>query len=158
MGDALWNALDRVPRGGGVIFRHYSLDLAARRALYQRVEQVARRRRLVLIAAGTNHLGRRCAGTHGRIFKQCVGIKSWPAHHKRDVVAARRARADVILISPVFRTRSHPGKAALGLARAALLARDTAIPAIALGGIKQDTMQSLKTAGFYGWAGIDAWM
>ena len=31
-GDALWSALERLPRGAGVVFRHYSLPAAARRA------------------------------------------------------------------------------------------------------------------------------
>lgn len=158
MGDALWDALDRVPRGGGVIFRHYGLDLPARRALYLRVMRVARRRQLILIAAGSDRLGPLCAGIHGRFPKRAQGIRSWPTHNMREVVAARRACADMILISPVFPTRSHPEKQALGLMRAAVLARYTMIPAIALGGVEQNRMRWLKSAGFHGWAGIDAWL
>lgn len=158
MGDALWDALGRVPRGGGVIFRHYSLDARARRALFQRVIRVTRQRRLMLIAAGTDHLGPRVVGRHGRVSTCAREIKSWPAHNLREVIAARRARADMVLISPVFATRSHPGKASLGLARATFLARQTAIPAIALGGIDHRKFRRLKRLGFHGWAGVDAWL
>lgn len=158
MGDALWEALERVPRGGGVIFRHYSLDVRARRALFQRVMRVTQRRRLMLIAAGTDHLGPHGAGRHGRVSTCSTGVKSWPAHNLREVIAAQRARADIVLISPVFATRSHPGQPPLGLARATRLARQTAIPAIALGGIDQRKFRRLKRLGFHGWAGIDAWL
>lgn len=158
MGDALWDALERVPRSGGVIFRHYSLDVRARRVLFQRVSRVARQRRLMLIAAGADHLGRHVGGRHGRVLTCAPGIKSWPAHNLREVIAARRARADMILISPVFPTRSHPGQSSLGLARATCLARQTAIPAIALGGVDQRKFRRLKYLGFHGWAAIDAWL
>lgn len=158
IGGALWDALERVPRGGGVIFRHYSLDVDTRRALFLRVKRVTQRRRLMLIIAGTDYLGPQVAGRHGRASTCSPGLKSRPVHNLQEVIAARRARADMILISPVFATRSHPGQPPLGLARATCLARQTAIPAIALGGIDQRKFRRLKRLGFHGWAGIDAWL
>ncbi|MDF7774149.1 thiamine phosphate synthase, partial [Sphingomonas sp. AOB5] len=47
MGDGLWAALERLPRGSGVVFRHY--DAPDRAALLRRVALVARRRGLVLV-------------------------------------------------------------------------------------------------------------
>src|SRR5690606_35566678 len=35
-GETLWAALDRLPRGAGVIVRHYSLPMRARRRLFAR--------------------------------------------------------------------------------------------------------------------------
>ena len=46
MGEALWAALDRLPRGAGVVLRHY--DVPDRAALIGRVAKVARKRGLVL--------------------------------------------------------------------------------------------------------------
>lgn len=158
MGDSLWEALDRVPRGGGVIFRHYSLDRQARRALAERVARVAARRGLVLIIAGRERLGRIGSGVHGRFAGQRRGLHSWPAHNQREIIAARRAKAGVILISPVFTTRSHPGAAGLGIIRAALLARQAGVPVMALGGITRSTLRRVAAAGFDGWAGIDIWL
>jgi thiamine-phosphate pyrophosphorylase len=51
-GEALWTALDRLPRGAGVVFRHYSLPCAERRALFRRVHNMCARRRLMLVLAG----------------------------------------------------------------------------------------------------------
>jgi thiamine-phosphate pyrophosphorylase len=56
-------------------------------------------------------------------------------HGRRGLARARRLRADAVLVSPVFPTRSHPGARALGPLRWAALARRAGRPAIALGGI-----------------------
>jgi thiamine-phosphate pyrophosphorylase len=64
MGEDLWDALARLPRGSGVIFRHYATR--DRRALFDRVRSVARKRRLVLILAGTPGEAVACGGWGGR--------------------------------------------------------------------------------------------
>ncbi|WP_374145958.1 thiamine phosphate synthase [Sphingomonas sp. 28-63-12] len=158
MGDALWPALERVPPGGGVIFRHYGLGRKARRALFVAIRRVARRRRLILLLAGEDKIGVRADGFHGRSPHRLPGIRSWPAHGRREVIAGGRAGADAILISPVFATRSHPGARMLGAVRAAALA--TLVPgrAIALGGAGPRSLRRLAPAGFEGWAAIDAWL
>ena len=56
MGDGLWAAIEALPRGAGIVFRHHATDQAGRRALFERVARIARRKRLVLVRAG-----RRCS-------------------------------------------------------------------------------------------------
>jgi thiamine-phosphate pyrophosphorylase len=72
-------------------------------------------------------------------------------------IVARRRGVDVIFVSPLFVTQSHPGAATLGPRRAASIARHVGLPAIALGGMNARRFRSLKALGFHGWAGIDAW-
>jgi thiamine-phosphate pyrophosphorylase len=153
MGDALWTALDRLPRGSGVIFRHYGLAPAKRRALFVRVAVVARRRGLVLVRAGAERLPGE-QGVHGRRGR---GIVTWPAHSRREAIAGIRAGADALLVSPVFATRSHPGARTLGRVRLGLLIRGLDVPVIALGGITAKRAASLSGLGIHGWAAIDAW-
>ncbi|MDT8760757.1 thiamine phosphate synthase [Sphingomonas psychrotolerans] len=154
MGESLWDALERLPRGSGVVFRHYGLSPGERRALFGRVAKVARRRGLVLIRAGSERLGRDEAGSHGR---RGPGLRTWPAHNRREAIAGIRARADLLFLSPVFPTRSHPGARALGRARLGLLMRGLPVPVIALGGMDARRAESLRPLGVYGWAAIDAW-
>ena len=156
MGDRLWLALERIPAGSGVIFRHYGLPLAERRALFARVAGVARRRRLVLLRAGTARLGRAEAGTHGT-NRRTHGLFTRPAHSRREVISAIRAGADAVFVSPVFATRSHPGTRALGRTRFGLLTRGLDAPVIALGGMNAQRAAGLWQIGVYGWAAIDAW-
>lgn len=76
-------------------------------------------------------------------------------HDHREGIAARRAGATAIFVSPVFATRTHPGLPALGPLRAAEIARYAKLPAIALGGMTLHRFARMKALGFHGWAAID---
>lgn len=156
IGEGLWRALDRLPRGAGVVLRHYGLEAPARHALIRKVAKVARRRALVLVVAG-DHAPIRSVGAHnGR------GPRSFPrtasAHSRREAIAAQRSGADAVLVSPVFATRSHPGARALGPIRFGLMVRGLTIPVIALGGMTAKRARRLQGLGASGWAAIDAWL
>jgi thiamine-phosphate pyrophosphorylase len=73
-------------------------------------------------------------------------------HSLGEIGHAGRARADAILLSPVFPTRSHPGARTLGALQFRLLAAWSGVPAIALGGMTAHRAKRLK-APF--WAAID---
>lgn len=153
MGDGLWAALARLPRGAGVVFRHYSLDPGTRRALLRKVATVARRRSLTLVIAGDDY-GIRAAGTHNRRGR---GLRTAAAHNRRDAIAAARAGAGAVFVSPVFPTRSHPDARSLGPIRFGLIARELGVPVIALGGMTAKRARRLRALGADGWAAIDAW-
>ncbi len=151
LGEGLWDALAALPRGSGVILRHYALPLAERRALFAQVSRIARRRRLMLIVAGADQLGN--ASSHGRHR----GALTAPVHSRREAVAAIRDGARLLFVSPVHATRSHPGARTLGTARFGLLIRGLDADVIALGGMNERRWRALKRLNVHGWAGIDAW-
>jgi len=136
-GEALWEALAALPRGSGVVFRHYSLASGARQALLARVRRVAARRSLLLVADGEGP------------------VTTASAHNAAELVAAARRGADLVFLSPVHPTRTHPGAPALGRVRFGLLARRSRVPVIALGGMTARRAEALKKLGAYGWAAID---
>ncbi|BBD99399.1 thiamine phosphate synthase [Sphingobium amiense] len=155
---ALIAAAERLPRGGaGIVFRHYRTAAAERRALFQALRRVARRRRLVLMLGGTAQAAAawRADGAHGRDARRAARpmLRSRPVHDATEALAARGA--DVVFVSPLFPTRSHPGAHALGRARFAALARQSAPPVIALGGVRPCHRRLLRGIGADGWAAID---
>ncbi len=151
LSDDLWRTVRRLPRGAGVVFRHHATPVAERRALFARLLRVARARGLVLVRAGDVAM-RGEMGTHrGR----GPGLVTWPVHDLREAGVARRAGAELVFVSPVFATRSHPGAVGLGVVRAALLARRCVGARVALGGM--DARRFRVVRGFDGWAAIDAW-
>jgi thiamine-phosphate pyrophosphorylase len=160
-GEALWLALDRLPRGAGLVFRHYGLPPAERRALFGKVRAVARRRGLRLLLAGPPQRAAAWGadGSHGRRpgGKRGIGLASAPVHDLREIRAAERAGARLLFLSPVFATRSHPNAFPLGPLRFARLVRQTRLPVIALGGMTAARARRLGASGLYGWAAIDAW-
>lgn len=154
LGDGLWAALDRLPRGSGVVFRHYGLARKDRQALFERVARRCRARGLLLVRAGAN-VGRRADGVHGGA--KGAGLRTWPAHTRAQAIAGIRAGADLLFVSPVFPTRSHPGAPALGPVRLGLMLRGLDVPVIALGGMSASRARRLGSLGLHGWAAIDAW-
>ncbi|RJG57778.1 thiamine phosphate synthase [Sphingobium terrigena] len=161
IGDAaLLAAVARLPRGrAGIIFRHYRTDSGVRRALFDAVRAIARRRRLVLMLAGTARQAAAWAadGWHGRDARRAGRPMrhSAPVHDAREMVAAGRGGADMVLLSPLFPTRSHPGGASLGRVRFAALARGAMMPVVALGGMTREHGRMLRGIGAAGWAAID---
>ncbi|TFI59549.1 thiamine phosphate synthase [Sphingomonas parva] len=150
LGERLWAALERLPRGAGVVFRYYSTPPRERRTLFAEVRRVARRRGLMLIVAGPRRLAG--DGVHNR---QGRGLRTASAHDLRELRAAERAGAGLVFLSPVFPTRSHPGARPLGRARFGLIAGQARVPVVALGGV--DARNARTLPGAYGWAAIDAW-
>ncbi|MBX7198405.1 MAG: thiamine phosphate synthase [Rhodospirillaceae bacterium] len=155
-------ALARLPRGTAVILRHYGQG--DRNRLAAKMARTCRRLRLPLVIAGTWRLAAAvCAdGLHlpehaaleagARLWLKRGKILSRAAHGPRAL--ARAAPADAVLLSPINPTASHPGREALGVTRAALMARAAAGPVIALGGVSPKHLGMLKRRGFAGIAGI----
>jgi thiamine-phosphate pyrophosphorylase len=157
--EGLWTALARVPRGAGVVFRHYGLAREERRRLFDRVKAVARRRGLILLLAGPPRMAEAWGadGSHGPGPGPTKRLRTISAHDGSEIRAARQIGADLVFLSPVFATGSHPGARPLGRLRFGLLARASRIPVIALGGMNRRKARGLEGSGIYGWAAIDAW-
>jgi len=159
MGDRLWEAIGHVPvETGGVVFRHYSLGPVERLDLGKRVADIASARKLTLAVARDRQL----AGNLGARLVHNPSEPgelpfSRPVHDEREAQAAREEGADLVFVSPIFPTRSHPNAPVLGVERAARLAEMAGCPAIALGGMTFGKFWELGPA-FHGWAGIDAWL
>lgn len=158
-GEALLPAIAALPRGAGIVFRHYRTEPTARRRLFRAVQRIARARRLVLVLAGSPRRAAawRADGVHGRDAKRTARpmIRTAPAHSARELLAAQRAGADRVLLSPVFATRSHPSAGVLGPLRFGLIAHGKA-GVIALGGMDARRARRLRALGSSGWAAIDA--
>ncbi|MEH3041082.1 MAG: thiamine phosphate synthase [Sphingomonas paucimobilis] len=154
LGNALPAMVAKLPRGSGVVFRHYATPTCDRRRLFARVRRIARARGLVLLVAGPSLRGG--DGVHGRKARRTRGLATRPVHSMRERIAAERAGVDAIFVSPVFATRSHPGAPVLGRVRFQRLIRGARVPVIALGGMTAARARTLK--GIAGWAAIDAWV
>jgi thiamine-phosphate pyrophosphorylase len=156
LGDALPAIVAAMPRGSGIVFRHYATPPAERRALFAQVRRIARARRHLLLVAGPPVPGG--DGVHGRTAQRGRGIATRPVHSLRERIAAERAGVDAIFVSPVFATRSHPDAAVLGRIGFGRLVADAGVPVIALGGMDGRRARQLGAWRIAGWAAIDAWL
>lgn len=155
----LERALARLPRGSGLIYRHYHLDGPARLARFRALRRIARRRGHMVVLADSALTAREWGadgiyGSPRALYPRRRGLLHLAtAHGMAELGLAARLGADAALLSPVFPTRSHPGGALLGPVRFRLLARQSRVPVIALGGM---TPHRARVLGWPRWAAIDA--
>lgn len=152
LADRLFEAVARLPERSGIVFRHYSLPVRARRELFEAVRGQAAGHLLLLAGSPQEARDWGADGSHGRGARK--GLWTAPVHDEEELRAA--AGADLLFLSPVFATRSHPGGKLLGLDGFERIARQAPAPVIALGGMSQERFALLPSA--YGWAGIDCWL
>jgi thiamine-phosphate pyrophosphorylase len=159
LGDRLWEAVDRLPSGAGIVFRHYHLGAAERLALGLKLARCASERNLTLGVAGSGQLAERLGAALLHNPDQPGALPcSMAVHNEVEGRAANEAGAALAFIAPVHATRSHPGRPPLGWERAAELAAVVGCPAIALGGMDESRFLALREHGFHGFAGIDCWL
>jgi thiamine-phosphate pyrophosphorylase len=148
---ALEDALRDLPRRSGFIYRHYHLPPEARVARWFELLSIARARGHLAILADSSLTAREWGadGLYGpprALYPASDLLTLATAHSLREIGLANRARANAVLLSPVFPTRSHPGS------RVRLLASRAEMPVIALGGMTPGTARRL---GWLRWAAID---
>lgn len=161
-----------LPPGSGIVLRHDSLAPGARWRLARRLMRIARARGLVLLLAAPPAVARRwdVDGVHlrqplarGAAQARRLGLRlSMPVHDGGEARRARRARADIVFVSPLHATRSHPGAPGLGRKAWLRLARLAGVRPVALGGLTPARARTLRRAAAGsriepGWAAIDAW-
>jgi thiamine-phosphate pyrophosphorylase len=155
---ALEAALRHLPRGSGLVFRHYHLPEGERRARFAALARIARARGHLVVLSGTMRQARAWGadGAYGPaalLARGGPGLRLVTAHSLTEITRARRA--DALVLSPVFPTRSHPGGKVLGPLRFRLLAARARLPVIALGGMDARRASRLGTPA---WAAIDAFL
>lgn len=153
----LERALARLPKGSGLIFRHYHLPPTQRRARFDHLARVAWRFGHVVVLSGDAALAKAwgadgCYGSAARLSHGPAMLRLITVHSLQELSQAHRARADAVLISPLFATASHPAGQNLGPVRWQLLTARSRVPVIALGGITSKRARALHLPR---WAAID---
>lgn len=156
--DVLEEALRRLPRGSGFVYRHYHLGDPERWERFCKLRRVAKACGHTVILADSARTATEWGadGIYGapaalrprrRRLTQIATV-----HSLRELVRAHCKGADAAMLSPVFATSSHPGGKTLGSVRFAVLAAHAKVPVIALGGMDQRKARALR---WQRWAAID---
>lgn len=157
------DVIARLPRGFGVIFRHY--DCAGRRALAAEVGRLCRARGLLLVVAADLRLARD-VGARGLHLPQQLARQGRPhglpphwiltvaAHSRAALKRAAEVGADAALAGPALASASHPDAEALGPHRFGRMLSNAQIPVYALGGVNAKTLGKLPRQQLAGSAGI----
>ena len=161
LADPLTAAL-AMPSGSAILLRHY--DAPNRHALAVELAKACHDRGLRLWVAGDLALARsvRADGLHlpelmVRGFRPPVTksmIVTASAHSISAIRRAEKMGADAVLVSPVFRSKSHPDQAPLGPGRFRRLVGQAGVPVYGLGAIGPSNAGKLAHSGAAGIAAI----
>lgn len=157
-GNKLLAAVRKLPFGSGVIFRHYALEVKQRRELFRQVTHICRQRGHLVLLAGNQQDAMRwhADGFHQKSVNRSAMVQSAAVHDWRELARARRYTCDMILVSPIFSTKSHPDARPMGLPMLnRIAARAGGAKVIALGGITRQKAGMLNPRLVHGWAAID---
>ncbi|MBI1275572.1 hypothetical protein GC177_06335 [bacterium] len=159
-----------LPQGSAWIFREY--DMRNRNACAGRFALTARSKRLTTLIAASPKLAwrlrarRLAAGTHSPAWflnhapalHRRFLLKSAACHTIRQGLRAARYGANLLLISPIYSTASHPKQRPLGLLRARIIMREIRkkhqVRFIALGGMDASRFRAVQHSGLDGIAAI----
>lgn len=152
----------RLPSGAAVVYRHFGAS--DRVSTARRLAEIAARRRLALLIAADPELAA-LVGAFGVHWPERLlpdrlppGFHTAAAHDHRAALRAAAAGASVIVLGPVFATRSAAANRPIGLFRASQIAQLLERPVVALGGVNARTAKRLHGRGFAGLAAIDAFL
>jgi thiamine-phosphate pyrophosphorylase len=153
--------LKRLPRGFGVIWRHFGSP--SRLATGLALARVCRKRGLILLVANDPALATRigASGVHwperqlkGVRARKAGWIETAAAHSRAAIARAAGLGVDAVLVSAVFPSQSPTAGPALGALRFRLLTRSVQLPVYALGGVSADNAaRAMHNAA--GWAAIE---
>ena len=151
-----------LPKGCGVVFRHYGI--AARAGLARRVSAACRAQDRILLIAGDAELAQtaNADGLHlpSHMLRTLMDLPparvvTASVHNTDEIRRAETLGVDAVFLSPVFATASHPIATGLGIELFTELVAATRLPVYALGGITAETAPALMGSGANGLAAID---
>ena len=155
------NPLDisrKLPFNSGIIIRSY--DIKNKEKIIKNIINLKKRKVHTVLVSGRHKMHSNVDGAHlpswlNSSFFINKKLISMSAHGARDIRKSINIRADIIFISPIFHTTSHPEEKSLGVIKLGLMAKLFKKPIVALGGINNNNISRLKGLPIIGCAGID---
>lgn len=156
------DVIKSLPSDIGVVIRDYRLKDRATYAAEIVILCQAQSRPVLIGADASLALQLNANGVHWPRWakvKPYPGLfQSYAVHNAHELLRAKKCRADIIFLSPIFKTKSHVGERPMGLPRLRRYVRRTSIPAYALGGIDARTLRRLRGLPLAGFAGISCFL
>ena len=150
---------NKLPASSGILIRSYRIK--NKEKLIKGITNLKKRKLHTVLVSGKQRSYSNVDGAHlpswlNSSFFINKKLISMSAHGAKDIRKSINIKADIIFISPVFHTSSHPGKKILGVIKLGLVAKLFKKPVIALGGINENNISRLKGLPIFGCAAIDA--
>lgn len=153
-----------LPQGAAFIFRDYQCQ--NREAKARALKEICTKRGVIFLIGADIELARRIEadGIHLPHWvrpspEDLDGlIVSCACHNAAELKYAASINADIALLSPVFKTSTHPDAAGLGCDEFKRLASTASVPVLALGGVDETNAHALARQNVAGFAAIGAFL
>jgi thiamine-phosphate pyrophosphorylase len=164
------NTIKNLPKKSVIIIREYDLDKKNREIFAQKIITIAKAKGFKTLIGKDFALAKKLKadGVHfsdfdklpQQIFRNKSFILSFSCHSLKSVLRIEKLKADMIFVSPIFPTTSHPGAKIIGLrnlVKIAVKAKSSnyAAKIYALGGINLTNLKSLRKLPISGFGAID---
>ena len=148
----------KLPANSGILIRSYNIQ--NKEIIIKNIINLKKRKLHTVLVSGRYKSHSNVDGAHlpswlNSSFFINKKLISMSAHGARDIRKSINIKADIIFISSVFDTTSHPGGKSIGVIKLGLMAKLFKKPVIALGGINNNNISRLKGLPIIGCAGID---
>ena len=148
----------KLPDNSGILIRSYNIQ--NKEIIIKNIINLKKRKLHTVLVSGKHKSHSNVDGAHlpswlNSSFFINKKLISMSAHGARDIRKSINIKADIIFISSVFDTTSHPGGKSIGVIKLGLMAKLFKKPVIALGGINNNNISRLKGLPIFGCAGID---
>ena len=162
----IFGTCNALPKGSFVILRDYDLKAREREELGLKLKKICKRRGLKFLVAKDFELAVKlnADGIHLPEFaakniplirlKKPRWIITASAHNSKSIFDSLKKGACYVLLSPIFKTESHPEINATTPIKARNMAKNMVNRVYGLGGISQNNVKTLQTLEFAGVAGI----
>lgn len=155
--------IQNLPKDCGIIFRNYRHP--SRKSLALEVVKAAHDAKRIILIAADKELAIACGadGVHWPKWAKPEPLdppllSTYAVHNEDELNRAETMSASAIIISPVFKTKSHEDCETLGVSGLKQLVAKTSLPAYAMGGIDDRTWPKLADLGLVGFAGIGCFL
>ena len=148
----------KLPANSGILIRSYNIQ--NKDIIIKNIINLKKRKLHTVLVSGRHKSHSNVDGVHlpswlNSSFFINKKLISMSAHGARDIRKSINIKADIIFISPIFDTTSHPESKNIGVIKLGLMAKLFKKPIVALGGINNNNISRLKGLPIIGCAGID---
>lgn len=159
--------IKNLPRNSTVIIREYDLPKNEREDFAKKIGDLARNQGLRFLVGKDLNLAKKVKadGVHFSdfdqlplsLFRKRNFLLSFSCHSEKSLIKARKIRADMIFISPIFPTSTHENIKPIGIFNLAKIVKKNRkiLPIYALGGVNSNNIKSLKKLGISGFGAIN---
>lgn len=162
--DDIFSVISKLPQNSAIIIREYDLNFKEKLDFARKILKITKLKNIKVFVGKDVKLAKKIKadGIHFSDLDKNIKLAkipknilvSYSCHNEKSLALARKIKADLVFLSPIFKTESHPNQKPIGTYLLRKFARQNELPTYALGGINDKNVKLLKGSLISGIGGI----